>query len=282
MAVKNQVAKKNFPAFIKADKVKAELVKTLGTKAKADTFTTSVVAAVQNNPDLQECDFNSIMTCALMGETLKLSPSNTIGQYYMVPFNDKKKGKVATFILSYKGYLQLAIRSGQYRKIQAVEIKEGELEGYDPILEEAVFSPITDPLAREKAKTIGYYGLIELTNGFRKSIYWSREKMEAHATKYSPGFKAHKGYTFWEKNFDEMGKKTIIRQLISKWGVMSIEMMSGYEADGGFKTSRDEPISYGTEAVANNNTVEAEFVEDTGEVIDAPVEDAPVNNEPPF
>lgn len=274
--------KPSFPAFIKSDKVKNELVKTLGTKAKADTFTTAIVSAFNNNPALQDCDFNSIMTCALMGETLKLSPSLTIGQYYMVPFNDRKKGKMAQFILSYKGYLQLAIRSGQYRKIQAVEIKEGELEGYDPIMEEAIFSPITDPLAREKAKTIGYYGQIELTNGFKKSIYWSKEKMEAHATKYSAGYKAHKGYTFWEKEFDEMAKKTIIRQLISKWGVMSIDMMNGYEADGGFRTSREEPIEYGSNdnAAAGRDVVEADFIEDTGEIVSPEVVEEPVANEP--
>ena len=279
----NQLQKRpSFPAFIKSDKVKAELVKTLGTKAKADTFTTAVVSAVNNNPQLQECEFNTIMTCALMGETLKLSPSTTIGQYYMVPFKDKEKGKVAQFILSYKGYLQLAIRSGQYRKIQAVEIKEGELEGYDPIMEEATFSPITDPLAREKAKTIGYYGQIELTNGFKKSIYWSKEKMNAHAEKYSMGYKAHKGYTFWEKEFDEMAKKTIIRQLISKWGVMSIDMMNGYEADGGFRTSREEPIEYGSSdnAAAGRDVVEADFIEDTGEVVNAEVVEEAVANEP--
>lgn len=273
MATKNQITKPalSFPAFIKQEGVKNGLIKTLGTKAKTDTFVTSVISAVQNNPELQNCDFNSIITCALMGETLKLSPSTTIGQYYMVPFKDKEKGKVAQFILSYKGYIQLAIRSGQYKVIQAVEIKDGELDGYDPILEEAHFTPIMDPDAREKADTVGYYGKLVLTNGFEKSIYWSREKMEAHAEKYSMGYKAHKGYTFWEKNFDEMAKKTIIRQLISKWGIMSIDMIQGYTADTESLAAEETSVD------AGRDIVQVEFVEETGEVIiDADDELAPL------
>lgn len=196
------------------------------------TFITSVVSAVQANPALQECTKQSILSAALLGESLKLSPSPQLGQYYMVPFQNRKEGiNEAQFILGYKGFLQLAIRSGQYKKINVLPIKEGELIKYDPLEETIDVQLIEDEEARENTPTVGYYAMYEYMNGFRKTLYWSRKKMEAHAIKYSKGYAAHKGYTFWEKDFDSMAMKTMLRQLISRYGIMSIEMQQAYEAD---------------------------------------------------
>lgn len=86
-------------------------------------------------------------------------------------------------------------------------------------------------MERENAETVGYYAMFEYMNGFRKTLYWSKAKMEAHAEKYSMGYRAHKGFTFWEKDFDGMAYKTMLRQLISKWGIMSIDMMSALDSD---------------------------------------------------
>ena len=150
----------------------------------------------------------------------------------MVPFRNNKKGcKEAQFQLGYKGYIQLAIRSGQYKKLNVLAIKEGELVRFDPLNEEIEVNLIDDEEAREEAKTIGYYAMFEYTNGFRKAMYWSKKKMEAHALKYSKGYAAKKGYTFWEKDFDGMAYKTMLRQLISKWGIMSIDMQNAMESD---------------------------------------------------
>lgn len=150
----------------------------------------------------------------------------------MVPFNDKNRGKVAQFQLGYKGYIQLAIRSGQYKKLNVLAIKEGELEYFDPMNEDIQVNLMINKWnEREALPTVGYYAMFELTNGFRKAIYWSKEQMEAHAIKYSPGYKAKKGYTFWEKNFDGMAYKTMLRQLISKWGIMSIDMQMAFDGD---------------------------------------------------
>ena len=99
--------------------------------------------------------------------------------------------------------------------------------------EEIEIHLIDDEVERENTPTVGYYAMFEYTNGFRKAIYWSKQKMEAHATKYSPGYKAHKGYTYWEKDFDGMAYKTMLRQLISKWGIMSIEMQDVIAKDNG-------------------------------------------------
>ena len=130
-----------------------------------------------------------------------------------------------------KGYIQLALRSGQYKKLNVLSIKEGELKSWDPLNEEIWVKLIEDDTVREKAATIGYYAMFEYTNGFRKCLYWSREKMEAHALRYSKGYSVKKGYTFWEKDFDSMAYKTMLRQLISKWGVMSIDMQRAFESD---------------------------------------------------
>ena len=102
---------------------------------------------------------------------------------------------------------------------------------YDPLNEELEVKLIDDELKREKAKTIGYYAMFEYTNGFRKTMYWSKAKMEKHALQYSKGYQAKKGFTFWEKDFDAMAYKTMLRQLISKWGIMSVDMQTAYESD---------------------------------------------------
>lgn len=234
MAVQNSLAKQNrrlgITAYLTQDAVKNQINQVISGK-NGTRFISSVVSAVNNNPALQECTNQSILSAALLGESLNLSPSPQLGQYYMVPFNDKNKGKVTQFQLGYKGYIQLAIRSGQYKKLNVLGIKEGELIRFDPMNEEIEVKLIEDEEAREQAPTIGYYAMFEYTNGFRKAMYWSRRKMEAHALKYSKGYQAKKGYTFWEKDFDGMAYKTMLRQLISKWGIMSIDMVSAMDAD---------------------------------------------------
>lgn len=237
MAVQNSlVAKKKatgFTAYLTADTVKEQINKVVGSK-NGTRFISSIVSAVNNNKELQTCSNSSILSAALLGESLNLSPSPQLGQYYLVPFNNKD-GKVAQFQLGYKGYIQLAIRSGQYKKINVLSIKEGELVRYDPLNEEIEVNLIEDEEEREKAPTVGYYAMFEYTNGFKKAMYWSKAKMEAHAIKYSAGYAAdkrkHTQYTFWSKDFDGMAYKTMLRQLISKWGIMSIDLVTAIDAD---------------------------------------------------
>lgn len=238
MAVNNnlvkQGAKPKFTAIISSDGYKKMINNTLGNPAKAARFVTAITSAVSTNPALAECDAATIVSAGLLGEGLNLSPSPQLGQYYLVPFNDRKNGRrVAQFQLGYKGYIQLAIRSGQYKKLNVLPIKEGELVSFNPLEEEIEVHLIEDETERENAQTIGYYAMFEYTNGFKKAMYWSRQKMESHAEKYSMGYKAHKGYTFWEKDFDAMACKTMLRQIISKWGIMSIEMQRAVESDMG-------------------------------------------------
>lgn len=223
-----------FASFINQGAIQNRIIKTIGSE-RGQRFITAIVSAVNNNSSLAECTNDSIYSGALLGESLNLSPSPQLGHYYLVPFKDKEKGKVAQFQLGYKGYLQLAIRSGYYKKINVLDIKEGELIKYNPLDEEIEVNLIEDEEKREKAKTIGYYAMFEYINGFKKTLYWSRNKMIEHAKKYSQGYRADlsKGtsYTFWSKDFDGMAFKTMLRQLISKWGIMSIEMQNAVEKD---------------------------------------------------
>lgn len=239
MAVNNSLARKanqrlGITAYLTQNAVKNQINSTLGGK-DGQRFISAIVSAVTNNPTLQECSNQSILSGALLGESLNLSPSPQLGQYYLVPFNDKEKGKVAQFQLGYKGYIQLAIRSGQYKKLNVLAIKEGELVRYDPLNEEIEVRLIEDEEIRESAVTVGYYAMFEYVNGFRKTMYWSKARMEAHAVKYSQGYAADKrkgtAWTFWSKDFDGMAYKTMLRQLISKWGIMSIDLISAIDAD---------------------------------------------------
>jgi recombination protein RecT len=212
------------------DAVKNQINSVIGGK-NGQRFISAIVAAVNMNPALQECTNSSILSGALLGESLKLSPSPQLGHYYLVPFKNKNQGTVAQFQLGYKGYIQLAIRSGMYKKLNVLAIKEGELIRFDPLTEEIEVRLIEDEEQRENAPTTGYYAMFEYTNGFKKALYWSKAKMEAHAEKYSQGYRAKKGYTFWERDFDAMAYKTMLRQLISKWGIMSIDMQTAIDAD---------------------------------------------------
>lgn len=221
-----------FSVAIQSDAYKKLINNTLGDKDKAQRFIAAISSAVAVNPTLQECEAGTILSGALLGESLNLSPSPQLGFYYLVPFNDSKKGyKVAQFQLGYKGYIQLAIRSGYYKKLNVMAIKKGELIKFDELNEEIEVNLIQDEEARENAETIGYYAMFEYISGFRKAIYWSKAKMERHAQRYSKGYQAKKGYTFWEKDFDGMAYKTMLRQLISKWGIMSTDLQEAYSKD---------------------------------------------------
>ena len=254
MAVNNSLAKKSkmgLTAYLTQDAVKKQINSVVGGK-NGTRFVSSIVSAVQTTPALQECTNPSILSAALLGEALNLSPSPQLGQFYMVPYDNRKKGcKEAQFQLGYKGYIQLAERSGYYKKLNVLAIKEGELIRYDPLDEEIEVELIEDDVIREETPAMGYYAMFEYENGFRKTMYWSKKKMLAHAEKYSQAFARNGGEktlslleqgeipekdlwkysSFWFKDFDGMALKTMLRQLISKWGIMSIDLQKAIDKD---------------------------------------------------
>lgn len=313
MAVSNSLAKNSskkpapFSAIISSDGYKKLINNTLRDPKRANSFVASVTSAVSANPALQSCDAASIVSTALLGESLNLSPSPQLGQYYMVPYKQKAKydrngelitpeKTVAQFQMGYKGYIQLAMRSGQYLDIDAIEIREGECKGRNKVTGKYEFEFIEDDDIREELPIIGYMAYFELLNGFKKSVYFSKAKMLKHADTYSQAFSAEKYRelqegkipekdmwkysSFWYKNFDGMAFKTVLRQLLSKYGIMSVEMQKAFDGDMG-AINEDGSVDYvdnspdtsaadsGAEATGNIIDVDP----NTGEVLDAPAAD---------
>ena len=260
MAKAVQPKKLYFSQAMQTEKYKKLINNTLGDPVRAARFAANITSAVAVNPTLQECDAGTILAGALLGESLLLQPSPQLGQFYLVPFESKAKrdrqGNVikpaclkAQFVLGYKGYIQLALRTGQYKRLNVLEVKSGDLGGWDPFEErfhEMHF--IEDFEKRAAMPTVGYIAHFEYINGFQKTLYWTADQMMSHADKYSPAFSAAaykkllngeipqnelwKYSSFWYKDFDGMAKKTMLRQLISKWGIMTAEMTMAYERDG--------------------------------------------------
>ena len=318
MAVQNSLQRSNggnkpatFSSFLAGDAIKRKINNIVGGK-DGQRFITAITSAVSTNPMLAECENSTILSAALLGESLKLSPSPQLGQYYLVPFNDKKRGcKVAQFQLGYKGYVQLAIRSGMYKKLNVLPLKSGELINFDPLEETIEVQLIDDEVARENAPTIGYYAMFEYTNGFKKAMYWSREKMVSHAGKFSQAFsieeteiktkygmKKKVSYddfvagkydekdewmysSFWYKDFDGMACKTMLRQLISKWGIMSIEMQQAFESDQGVINDSGH-VDYVENQPSADYEATATVVENEPDPMDAPIAPALSPEDDPF
>lgn len=241
-------SKPKFSVMLQTDGYKKLINNTLGDPERAKRFVASISSAVATNPALQECEAGTILSGALLGEALNLSPSPVLGQYYLVPFKNTKKGTTdAQFILGAKGYVQLAIRSGQYKDIDYIEVREGEYKGRNKQNGKQEFEFIEDEEERLSKPIIGYMAYFEMLNGFYKQIYWSKEKVLQHADKYSKAFniadyrKLQAGQipdkdlwkysSYWYKDLDGMAFKTLLRQLISKFGVMSIDMQDAYTKD---------------------------------------------------
>lgn len=250
MTTSNQMVQQKMPfsVAVNTPSMQKLIANALHDPARCARFTASIVSAVSVNQALQNCDRNTVISGALLGESLNLSPSPQLGQYYLVPFNNKKKGvQDAQFVLGYKGYIQLALRSGQYKSINVEIVKQGEYKGRDPMTGDPCFQFLEDDDEWERLPVIGYMASFEYLNGFRKVLYWSKEKMMNHADRYSAAF-SRKAYenllegnvqqgemwkysSYWYKDFDGMAKKTMLRQLISKWGIMSTDMQSAYKSD---------------------------------------------------
>lgn len=213
---------------------------------RAPQYMSSIVNLVNGDTNLQKCEPMSVVASCMVAATLDLPVDKNLGYAWVVPYGTK-----AQFQLGYKGYVQLALRTGQYKSINVIEVHEGELIEWNPLKEEFKI----DFSKKESDAIIGYAGYFELLNGFKKSTYWTKEQITKHKNKFS------KSDFGWKNDFDAMAKKTVLRNMLSKWGILSIEMQNAYTADQSIVKKEFMEEENADNIQGNIEYVEAEIVE---------------------
>lgn len=266
---------KSLSTFLNGPSIKSKFVEILGQKGVG--FISSVLSVVNSNNQLKNADQNSIYTAALMAASLDLPINQNLGFAYIVPYGSNKEGiyvQMAQFQLGYKGFIQLAQRSGLYKKINSSDVREGELVRHDRMTGEIEFNWIQDTNERLTKKVIGYLSFFELNNGFRNTLYMTIEEIEAHAKKYSQTYKKYNS-GLWKDEFSAMAMKTVTKLNLSKNGPLSIEMQRAVVADQAVIksdsfVSEPETLDIEPEFVDNpENTSKEEKVADKKETIKA-------------
>lgn len=240
--LKNQLAEKStqvvdpsklgFKALMNTPAMKKKFTDIL--HEKSDSFMGSLMTLVGGDNYLSQAEPMTIIASALKAATMDLPIDKNLGYAYVVPFNRSKKvgnkwvkHNEAQFILGYKGYIQLAQRSGQYKALNALAIYDGQLIDWNPLTEEFTF----DYKAKVSDEVIGYVGFFELLNGFKKTVYWTKQEIESHRIKNAKGYDKEKLSGAWVDNYDSMAIKTVLRNMLSKWGLLSVEMQSAITSD---------------------------------------------------
>ena len=199
-------------------------------------FMMAIVQVVEGTPQLQQAEPQSIINAAIASAVLNLPIEKNLGFAYIVPYKDREKGMIAQFQLGYKGYIQLALRSGEYKYINAIEVKEGEIKNYNMLTGELELEFIEDIDKRLEAKTVGYASYIEFNNGFRNTLFMTEAQMKNHAKRYSQSYQYDVNYnkknSNWSKNFEAMALKTVLKLNISKYGALSVEIQKALQTDG--------------------------------------------------
>lgn len=241
-ALKNQLAEKStqvvdpsklgFKALMNTPAMKKKFTDIL--HEKSDSFMGSLMTLVGGDNYLSQAEPMTIIASALKAATMDLPIDKNLGYAYVVPFNRSEKvgnkwvkHNEAQFILGYKGYIQLAQRSGQYKALNALAIYDGQLIDWNPLSEEFTF----DYKAKVSDEVIGYVGFFELLNGFKKTVYWTKQEIESHRIKNAKGYDKEKLSGAWVDNYDSMAIKTVLRNMLSKWGLLSVEMQSAITSD---------------------------------------------------
>ena len=243
----SNVGKSTLKALVNADVTKKKFQEMLGNKAVG--FLTSLINTTNGNAQLQQADPNSILKAGAIAATLDLPIDPNLGFAYIVPYNNKGKNE-AQFQMGYKGFVQLAIRTGQYKRINVTELYEGQFESYDPITDELKYN-LDNRLSDEITHYVAYFQTI---NGFEKYNVMSKEEIETHAKKFSKTY-SYKGSS-WQTNFNTMAKKTVLKLLLSKFGILSIEMQTAQKADQAVIREFDK------------NNIEVEYVDNENNIND--------------
>lgn len=260
-----QTEKKGITPYLNSPKVQQYLKDVIGNNK--DKFTTNLISVINQNKTLQECTNISLMSGAIVATTLNLSLNSAFGYAYLVPYNNKKQNiKEAQFQIGYKGYIQLALRTGEYKRINAVPIYKAQFKKWNALTEEL---ELNDTFIEDEV--VGYVSYFKLNNGFEKTMFWGYDKMLSHADTYSQAFNLEiakklknneipekdlwKYSSYWYKDFDGMALKTMLRQILSKYGIMSEEMQKAYEYDQSVINENEKKY------VDNEDIIEAETIE---------------------
>lgn len=240
-------------ALIKSAAVKARFAKVL--KTKGDSFLASVLTTVNNSALLQKAEPTTILSAAMIAAALGLSITPSLGFAALVPFKDGKTGVcVCQFQIMARGLVQLALRTGQYHRIEVEAVHTGEIKSRNRFTGEIEFGEATDN------NIVGYLGFFELCNGFRKFLYMSNEEISKHAQKYSKT--AKRGDGLWISNFDAMAKKTVLKLLLAKWGPLSVEMQTALLRDQAVETDDNQPTYVDNNPLAEEPSAPPSFAED--------------------
>ncbi len=237
------VKQKSIVNYLSGESVKENIQKTLGDKTPQ--FIASIASLVTSNAKIAVCDQKSILSSCLIAASLDLPINQNLGFAYIIPYKDQ-----AQFQMGYKGFIQLALRSNQFRLINVSEVKTGELIENNRLTGELKFEWIAEN--RDQAQTIGYVAYFELTNGFSKQLYMTTEQLKKHGVRFSQTFK--KGYGLWSDDFDSMAKKTVLKLLISKFAPMTTDIQKAVLADqavvrdNGFEYPDNQPLDPTEEA----------------------------------
>lgn len=228
--VVKQEGKTTIQSIVNGKATMAKLESMLGKKAAG--FASSIIALAQSD-NLKDCDPMSIYSSAMVAATMDLPINPNFGMAYVVPYNDKKKGKIAQFQMGYKGFIQLALRSGQFKNLNAGPIFKGEIKRINRLTGVIEFNEDTSNV--DYGETVGYFAYFQLVNGFEKCIYMSKEEAESHGKRYSQSYKSNNEWTrknsLWTTDFDTMATKTVVKALLSKYAPLSIEMQTALESD---------------------------------------------------
>jgi recombination protein RecT len=221
---------------------------------KAPQFMASITNLVNSTQSLQDVDQTSVISSALVAATLDLPIDQNLGYAWVVPFKDRNRNyqKFAQFQLGYKGYIQLALRTGQYRHINAEPVYEGEIQNWDRFTEKYERGEKTSD------QIVGYLGYFELTNGFQKTVYWTKDEMEAHRIKFNKS-RSPKALTgVWKDNYDAMATKTVIRNLLSKWGILSVQMQTAVSKDETTQKMEDTDDGWNLQTESDAKQIDAQ------------------------
>lgn len=239
---------KIFNQQITDDRTQAYLQQVLG--ERKGEFVNNLTALVANNDKLQECEPMTTMYAALKATALELPLDQNLGFAYVLPYKDNKNNRsVAQFQLGYKGIAQLAIRSGQFKRINVTDVREGELTGRDRRTGEVKIDFIENDAEREKLPIIGYLGYFRLLNGYEKESYWTVDELKKHGLRYSQTFGSKNQYvrdnSKWATDFDAMAKKTVLKLMLNKGDApMSVQMEKAIKFDQAVIKSQNDDIEY--------------------------------------